>query len=254
MRAILTKQLQLALGRWSWRAPLWAVLLAGLVIALFLRLGQWQLDRADEKAMMAARYEARARAPELDLPAVLARGPAVDDLRVRMQGRYDNGRVVFLDNQIRKGRAGFHVHTVFLPEGERVGILVNRGWVGVARDMQRLPGVPPALGGEVAGSLALPSPFFTVGEADYGQRPLRVSRLEMDKLSRALGVELRPFVIRLDTASPDGFVREWSPAARLGSPPEKHRAYAFQWFSMALAVVGLLVLVNLRKSDSAEHE
>lgn len=254
MRTFLTKSLRVPLGRRTWSAPLWAVLLAMLVVALFLRLGQWQLGRAAEKELMAARYEARAGAAPLDLPGVLARGGDVDDMRVRIEGRYDNDRVVFLDNQTRQGRAGFHVHTLFFPAGDRVGILVNRGWIAADRDMQRLPSVPPATDTRVAGSLALPSHFFTVGEPDYRQRPLRVSRLEMDKLSQSLGVELRPFVIRLDTASPDGFVREWSPAARLGVPPAKHRAYAFQWYSMALAVVGLLVLVNLRKSDSAEHD
>jgi surfeit locus 1 family protein len=242
------------LGNRVWAAPLWALLLAMVGVAFFLRLGMWQLGRADEKAMMAERYEQRAHMPPLDLRQVIARGRDIEDAPVRLQGRYDNTRTVFLENQTRRGRAGFHVHAVFFPAGDHIGILVNRGWVAVGADMQRLPGVPSARSTDVAGTLAIPSRFFTVGEPDYRQRPLRVARLEMDKLSNALGVELRPFVIRLDSSAADGFVREWAPAARLGVPPEKHRAYAFQWFSLAGAVIGVLVFVNLRKSDNAENE
>ncbi|MCD6062003.1 MAG: hypothetical protein K0S16_2314, partial [Moraxellaceae bacterium] len=52
----------------------------------------------------------------------------------------------------------------------------------------------------------------------------------------------------------DGFVRDWSPSARLGIPPEKHYAYAFQWFSLAAAVLVVLIAVNLRKERSPGHE
>lgn len=254
MRSLLTKRLHVPLGRYAWSAPVWALLLALAGEAFFLRLGFWQLGRATEKVDLTQRYEARAAQAPLDLAAALAQGEDVDDLPVRLRGRYDNTRAVYLDNQTRAGRAGFHVHTVFFPEGEGRGILVNRGWVPAGPDMQVLPPVPPAQAADVAGTLARPSPFFTVGEPDYRERPLRVARIEMDKLSKALGVELRPFVIRLDSRAADGFVREWSPADRLGVPPEKHRAYAFQWFALAAAVIGVLVVVNLRKGNSTDHE
>lgn len=250
MQSLLSTPLRVSLGSRSWSAPAWAILLALAGAGLFLRLGFWQLARADEKAALAARYEARHRLPPLDLPALLAHGRDVDDLPVRLQGRYDNSRNVYLDNQPHQGRAGFHVYTVFRADGDPRGILVNRGWIPVGADMQALPPVPAATATLVAGTAALPSPYFTVGTPDYRQRPLRVGRLETDTLARALGLPLHPFLIRLDATAPDGFLREWAPSARLGMPPEQHRAYAFQWFCLAAAVLAVLLLVNLKKNQT----
>lgn len=254
MRNLLTRQWRIGCGAWVWCAPLWGVLLALAGMAFFIRLGLWQAGRAVEKEHLTARYEARRQLPQVDLETVLRKGGDVDDLPVRFSGYYDNSRLVYLENQPHGGRTGFHVHTIFFPENDTVGVLVNRGWVPVAADMQKLPPVPPAGADFTAGTLALPSPLFTVGEPDYAQRPLRVGRLEIGRLSDALGVELRPFVIRLDATAPDGFVRDWSPSARLGIPPEKHRAYAFQWFSLAATVLVVLIAVNLRKERSPGHE
>lgn len=245
MQSLLSTPLRVPLGNRHWSAPAWAVLLALLVAALFVRLGYWQLGRATEKAHLMARFEARQHLPALSLPALLARGRDVDDLPVRLEGRFDNSRNVYLDNQPHGGQAGFHVYTAFFPAGDRRAILVNRGWIPVGADMQKLPPVAPATATVVSGTAAMPSPYFTVGQPDYRQRPLRVARLEMDKLSQALGVVLQPFMVRLDATAPDGFVREWAPAARLGMPPEQHRAYAFQWFALAAAVLVVLVVVNL---------
>lgn len=250
MQSLLSTPLRVPLGSRVWSAPLWAVLLALAVAAVCGRLGFWQLGRADEKAALAERFETRRLLPPLDLPELLARGADVDDLPLRLRGRFDNSRNVYLENQPHQGRAGFHLYTVFLPEGGRRAILVNRGWIPVAADMQQLPAVPEASAVEIRGSAAMPSPYFTVGAPDYRQLPLRVGRLEMDKLGPALGVVLMPFMIRLDASTPDGFIREWAPAARLGMPPEKHRAYAFQWFSLAAAVLAVLLVVNLHKNKN----
>lgn len=248
------KPLRLPLGSRVFAPPWWGLLLALVVIGLFCRLGFWQLGRADEKAALMARYEQRQHLPPLELPALLAKGGDVEDYPLRLRGHYDNSRLVYLD-QMQGPKAGFHVYTVFIPDPlvpgeESEGILVNRGWVPAGPDMQVVPSVPLATATTVPGRVALPSPYFTVGEPDYRQRPLRVARLEMPLVSAALGVQLRPFFLRLDAGEPDGFVREWAPAARLGMPPEKHRGYAFQWFSLALAVLVVLVVVNLRPRPS----
>jgi surfeit locus 1 family protein len=228
------------------------LLLALAGAAFFTRLGFWQLDRAAEKVQLADRFEARRYRAPLDSAAALIEGQDIEDIPIRLNGRYDNSRLVYLENQPHGGRTGFHVHTVFFPIGELKGILVNRGWVPVGHDMQEVPGVQLAKSDSVIGTMATPSPLFTVGDPDYSKTPLRVGRLEIARLSEALGVELRPFIIRLDATAPDGFVRDWSPSARLGIPPQKHQAYAFQWFSLALAVLAVLFAVNLRKEVKSE--
>ena len=236
------------IGQRLFAPPRFAVLLALLGLTVFIALGRWQLHRAGEKELMLRRYEARAHLAPLALADLLTRGDDVADFPVRLLGHYDNARTLFLENQPHGELSGFHVYTPFLPQGERRYILVDRGWVPRAQNAMLLPPVAPAVATAVSGTLAFPSAFFTVGSTDYRQRPLRVPRVETDKLSRALGVELRPFVLQLDAAAPDGFVREWNPAAVLAMGPDQHRAYAFQWFSLAAAVVVMLIVLNLRKA------
>lgn len=252
MQDLLSKRLRLPLGRWRWDAPLWSLLLALAVAAGLARLGFWQVDRAAEKAAITARHEARQGLEPLALADLLARGGDIEEYPLRLAGRFDNPRTFYLENQPRGRRAGFHVITPFLPEGERDAILVNRGWVAAGPDMQALPPVPEATATVIRGTVALPSPYFIVGEPDYRLRPLRVGRIEPDKIAVALGTGLRPFLLRLYPAEPDGFVREWAPAARLGMPPAKHHAYAFQWFSLAAAVMVLLLALNLHQNNKSE--
>lgn len=248
----LTKQLCLPLGsRRRWMPPVWGLLLASIGVAFFCSLGFWQLGRAEQKALMTARYEANALLPVQSLSEA-TRNADIEDRRVQVAGEWRNQQLVFLEHQMRGPVAGFHVHTVFVPAEGGAALLVNRGWVAAGADMQKLPSVPPASGNRVTGSLAFPSDFFTVGEADYSRLPLRVARLDMPQLSRALGIRLLPFLLRQESADQDGLVREWAPSRRLAMPPEKHRGYAFQWFSLALAVLVVAVVVNVRKTGDTE--
>jgi surfeit locus 1 family protein len=235
------------LGRRVFAPSRLAVLLAVAGVVLFVSLGRWQLHRAAEKELMMTRYAARVRMAPLTLPGLLRRGADIADFPLQLHGRYDNARTLFLENQSHGEQSGFHVYTPFLPDGDNRYILVNRGWLPRAQDARLLPPVPAAMAAEVTGTVSFPSAFFTVGQTDYRQRPLRVPRLEMAQLSRALGVELRPFVVLLDASAPDGFVREWNPAAVLTMGPDQHRAYAFQWFAMAAAALVMLIVINLRK-------
>lgn len=256
MAGLLTKELRIPLGARQWVCPVWAIMLAAVGVAFFCRLGVWQLGRAAEKVHMTTRYELRLNEAPVPLTALLSGSPVaeIEDRRVILDGRWDNARTVFLENQMRGPTAGFHVYTVIFLKADPVGVLVNRGWVPMGNNVQQLPPVPPAVMGHFEGAVAYPSAYFTVGQPDYRQHPLRVPRLDLPELQRALGVQLRPFVVRLDSRASDGFIREWTPAARFGMTPEKHRAYAFQWFSLAAAVLVVLLVVNLRKNGNANNE
>jgi surfeit locus 1 family protein len=248
MTAGFTKRLRIAWGGGCWAPPVWALLLAALGILFFCWLGIWQLHRASEKDDIISRFERNARLPPVALSRLSHDSPA-EDRRVQVEGHWDNHRLVYLENQMRGPRAGFHVYTVFLPADGPSAILVNRGWIPVASDIQRLPAVPLATAIRIAGTLAFPSDYFTVAEPDYARQPFRVARVDIARLSESFGISLSPYILRLEAAAADGFVREWSPSARLGMMPDKHRAYAFQWFSLAVAVLVVVVMVNMRKKD-----
>jgi surfeit locus 1 family protein len=61
---------------------------------------------------------------------------------------------------------------------------------------------------------------------------------------------VQPVVLLLDARSPAaGFVREW---ARLDAGIATHESYAFQWFSLAVALLGIYLLVNTRRGPADE--
>jgi surfeit locus 1 family protein len=67
----------------------------------------------------------------------------------------------------------------------------------------------------------------------------------MDQLEKRLGYPLLPVLLLLDREDAHGFVREWKPVYDV--PPDKHRAYAMQWFTLALVLLLIYAGVNTRR-------
>jgi len=203
------------------------------LLAVSIRLGLWQVERMQEKQSLLERFN---RPEDLDLQA------AIDSERqyahVRVKGRYDTGWHLLLDNKILKGRAGVHALTLFLPD-EGLPILVNRGWLPLSPDRSRLPEVPTPSGRlEISGRLDRPDAGgIKLGDPD-DLRALAGARLitylDMNELASASGRELSSWLIRLDQDDSSGFGgRDWKPTVMM---PEQHRAYAVQWFALALVL------------------
>jgi cytochrome oxidase assembly protein ShyY1 len=69
------------------------------------------------------------------------------------------------------------------------------------------------------------------------QWPLRVQQIELDKFSVLLDKPLLPFVLYVNETELIGYKKDWQ---AIVMPPEKHRGYAFQWFSLAIAWLVLM--------------
>ncbi len=226
---------------------------AALAIAAFSWLGLWQLDRAGEKERREGVFAARTS----DAPIFLNERPSIVSSeidsewwryrRVEVSGEALGARQYLLDNRTRNGVAGYHVHVPMLVAGLDRVVLVNRGWVATGPSRERRPDVT-----------LNESKFVVSGIVDYPRHPLLlgddgyagsswpkvVQRIDFDKTARDLERPLLPFVVLMDTALPHGFVREWSPY--LGIGPDRHRGYAFQWFSLAVAVAVVWSVVRVR--------
>jgi cytochrome oxidase assembly protein ShyY1 len=104
------------------------VLLIFLVVAVTVRLGFWQLDRAHQKEALAdsiARYE-QAPARALDAQPIALRD--IEFHRVRAVGRFLPARAVYLDNRPYHDQPGFYVVMPLELSGGGY-VLVNRGWL-----------------------------------------------------------------------------------------------------------------------------
>jgi surfeit locus 1 family protein len=216
------------------------------LVLVFTRLGAWQWQRSFEKQQLVDQFSA---APELSLTQALAAQAQFS--RIQMNGNFDPQRHLLLDNQVLNGRAGVHVLTPFYDIGGEV-ILVNRGWLPLS-DRSSLPEVPTATGSvQFTGRLApLPVVGHKLGEADQLQDswPQTVTYLEIADASVALDENLAPWIVWLDMESPFGFRgRDWVPVVMT---PARHRAYAFQWFSLATAALVIWITIGLRSKRRA---
>lgn len=222
------------------------------VFALLIRLGLWQLDRAQEKKVRAADYETRFAAPPVHLDGATRHSFA--DLRwrrVSAAGRYI-APVILLDNRTRRGRAGFEVLTFYVIDKTKT-VLVNRGWVPGDPDRSRLPDVGIPAAPAVLSGFAGPPPVtgIALNETAALIENLvpdvdRVQRVTIEDFAAYYGVALEPFIVYLDESAPAGYNRQWNPP---GDGSAKHHAYAIQWFSMAAILVVIMVALAVRRKN-----
>ena len=236
-------------GRFDFLPALWPSVATLVLLPMLTGLGVWQLERAAWKQQLVDTHADNASQPPFRLESLLADGEIEQYRRVAVLGRYDLDHQLLLDNRIQNGRAGYHVLTpLHLAESDTV-VLVNRGWVPVGPDRSVLPALPGTADEVVVNATVKlpPEKYFrldSVEEANTGW-PQVVQQLKPGMLAERLGLELLPLVLLLDVNDEYGFVREWK--AVYGVTPDKHRAYAMQWFTLALVLLLIYVGVNTKR-------
>lgn len=221
--------------------------LAGLILlALFVTLGFWQLDRAAEKREIRASFDSGGEYRRLEADATYERYQPL-----KVSGRYLEQRQILLENIVLDGKLGVYVITPFEYAADEPLLLVNRGWI--AEEAVEGGAPPVALGGreqEIRGRVGrLPRVGIRPGPAfadDMGW-PRRAVWPETDEVAAVLGREVLPFVLLADPDPTSGLIRRWRPQD-IG--PMRHIGYAVQWFALALAVVVTAVILYRRKSTA----
>ena len=124
------------IGTRRFRPRWWSVALALCGAALFIALGLWQLERAQLKEEIEARFQQRLGDSYRPL-ASLADGEDIEYRRLLLQGRYDSEHSLLVDNQLHQGRAGYYILTPLQLRDSDHLVLVNRGWAawGESRDL-----------------------------------------------------------------------------------------------------------------------
>lgn len=244
-------------GRFVFKPTLIPSLLTVLVMAILLALGFWQLERARQKALIQEDFKVHAALPAVPLTGVDLTNAATRFRKVVAQGRYDTRHQILLDNQVQNGRPGFHVLTPLQAPEMAQAILVNRGWVPLQGSRQNLPDITVnkidvvingRIGQPANPGLRLSAP--TIEELDW---PRVVQYVDYPQLTAELGYPLAPAIILLDSQVEDGYRREWQPqVTRFG--PERHRGYAMQWFSLAVTLMVIYLVVNTHRIAEQKGE
>ncbi|WP_170246343.1 SURF1 family protein [Colwellia hornerae] len=222
-----------------------------LVFCGLVKLGLWQNDRALQKEQRIATIAQLSQTQALSLSQVLLEKNEINDLPITMLGEFDNDIIFLLDNQTNKGQLGYRVYQVF-NSGEHA-VLVNLGWVLGSINRQEIPDVQAITGQyQLSGHVRKIEQGIMLMEQVLvkGEWPLRVQQIELDKFSTLISRQLLPFVVYLDKTESVGYEKNWQPIVM---PPEKHRAYAFQWFSLAIAWLMLMIWASIKLGKNSEQ-
>lgn len=228
----------------EWRLTLLTLTL----IPLLMSLGFWQLDRAQEKQVLAQRYQQRATLPSLTnttLQALVNTTPrdqwsqSVADRSVIVNGRVDSSRYVLIDNQTRNGRFGYDV--VIFVETDEAWVPVNLGWTPGDPARRSLP-APRLTGGsrQIMGRVYLPSrpPYMLAEPLPLSSLPSVVQHFQPEAMDGPALFNSRhqilPVEIRINTDDPMALQADWPV---VNQSPAKHTGYAVQWFTMSAALL-----------------
>lgn len=234
----------------NWRRPSWfSVFVTAIGVYCLSSLGIWQLQRADEKNKIITEIDAQKTSlPEkLTLPI-----NDLDNLRFKklaLQGKFISSRQLLLDNQVLEHQVGYHVLTPFLIEDENVYVLIDRGWISIGQSRDVLPNIDVAeqirnLVGHAYVPFGEPYNLGTI-DNEGSTWPRVIQYLDFQELNQLLDFELLPFTVRLDADQIDGYKATWPSFA---FKPERHLAYAVQWFALAITLFIIFIVLHISKN------
>ena len=237
--------------RYRFRPSIVPTLITAVVVPALCMLGLWQLDRADQKALVMTLFDERIDAPAVTLGSEQLDPQKIDFRRVAAHGRWDVKRQFLLDNRIFEGKVGYEVITPLILTNDGTAALVNRGWVAGDPDRRKLPQVKPENPTSTVTGIAIvpPEKPFVLEES----QPLGESweivwqNIELNRFSDAVDYEIFPFVILLDDEHDASYTKN------LKIPEDvwikRHRAYAVQWFALA----GIMLIIYLAASNRRDQ-
>ncbi len=230
------------------RPALFPALAVLAVFSALVALGVWQLERAQQKRVLQAAYDARMRDARVQIEPRLQPADSLRFYRVVVEGTYEPRYQVLIDNRVQNGRVGYHVITPLRIHGSEVRVLVNRGWVPLGQSREALPPAPAPAGlQKITGVATVPldKVFMLRAEAPLGDSWTPVwQHMNMKRYAEAVPFAVQPVVVLLDPDSAaGGFERQW---VRLDAGIAVHRGYAFQWFMLAAALLVLYAVITAR--------
>lgn len=241
------------------------LLCALLVFAGLLRLGFWQLSRAEQKLNLQLQTEQKQAAETIDLNMVGTLTPEHRFRNVEVKGVYLPEKQILIDNQIIAGKVGYYLLTPLkLINSERI-ILVNRGWLTVGEDRSVLPEVETPeemltikgrLNAFPAKPLMWKDSYQLMANNVWQYLPIKQYQQKMQIKVQPLLIELAPEPndeelsdSKLNKAG--GYVRQWRTIKT--DWVNRHKAYAMQWFSLAIAFLvccTVVVIQSFSKKNS----
>ena len=223
-----------------------------IFFTLFIKLGFWQLDRADQKKIINMAFIERQNQPAIPLNKETIQMPIKDIIwhHVTISGEFLNDKNIILDNQVVQEKAGFLIYTPFKILDSNKIILVNRGWYPLSNSRNDVPNIPPIKGAQaIEGEInQMPSSGISLGKViteKLNESSFRLQKMDYEVLSSLIGKDLMRYVVKLKKP-----IFDKTYVIDLGIPvpdSDKNYGYAFQWFAMAFTLFIIFIKLGLKK-------
>jgi len=233
---------------YQFKPKLWLSIVTILALILFVKLGLWQLSRADEKDARHISLEYYAQQPAVTIPSILVNLEDYQYRQVEVRGYFNSEYSIFLDNKLHQGVAGYHVLTPLQLENSSMNVMVNRGWVSGGGDRSQLPEViTPEDRVEISGFIVAPTiKALSLSDEQVIDKVWQNFDLDIYRLKTKL--TLQPLLLlQQDNKIDDGLVRQWD---KPESGSAKNLGYAFQWFSLAVATLIIYLVLNVKRKGT----
>lgn len=227
--------------RWPW------LLVNLVVVTILLGLSFWQWQRAAEKNSTLARiadWKQRGAINIASLATIDANEK--DGMHLDFTARWLAPMVWLVDNQIVGGRIGYDV-VIAVEDAASASspvLLLNLGWVAAPPERIFLPAVdiPEMLRVQAMLRTQFKGVLLGTNSENKGVWPMRIQQIDIDTLRRYFPQPLINGLAYQEKNSP--YRIHYQPVIL---PPERHKAYALQWFLLAVAVVVIALAASSRK-------
>ena len=239
--------------RFNFTLPLTIAFL--IVFSILIKLGLWQLERADHKKNLNESYKLRQAEKIIDLNVHKSINSKESILwgRVSLNGSFYKEKNLIVDNQIFKHEAGFNILTPFKIDGTGMTILINRGWHKNLINREQIPIIKNVDDIDQINGYAvkIPGPGINLGGSNIeiiNASLARFQRINVDEINNFYQANFLPYMVYLNPLIDDEYISNF----KLPVPDsEKNYGYAFQWFAFALTLLIIFLRLGITKNDKS---
>ena len=226
-----------------------------IVFSILIKLGLWQLERADHKKNLNESYKLRQAEKVIDLNVHKSINSKESILwrRVSLNGSFYKDKNLIVDNQIFKHEAGFNILTPFKIDGTGMTILINRGWHKNLINREQIPIIKNVDDIDQINGYAvkIPVPGINLGGSNIeiiNASLARFQRINLDEINNFYQANFLPYMVYLNPLIDDEYISNF----KLPVPDsEKNYGYAFQWFAFALTLLIIFLRLGITKNDKS---
>ncbi len=221
------------------------LIFAIIFVPITISLGMWQIERANEKKLIIANYDKLL----VSAPIALQKNQMLNNWQpIETTGTYED-TVVYEDNAINNGKAGFKVYHLFRNDDGSF-IFIHRGFIERNLIKNNLPEVEiPTEKKLIYGTtLFKQNNTFVKNIEESDSRIIQEfnASLLIDKYPMLKDKYLHPFLFNLDIRD----VNKYQPIEKpVNMTASKHIGYAIQWFGLCAALIILTIYAYRRKGE-----